>query len=142
MSDDTTNSAPAGETKASSANDTQVGGTHYKTPLEHWDFVERNRLSYVIGCATKYVTRHKKKAGPEDLAKAGHYTDKALELHASGVLKPLPFGLKVPVSEFAAANDLGPVETMAVELLAGFRTKKDLVMARKAIQTLIDRPAA
>lgn len=137
MNENKTEAAAVAE--VASANDRQVGGIHYKTHLEHWDFVERNRLSYVIGCATKYVTRHTKKNGAEDLQKALHYVDKAIELHAAGTLKALPFSLKVPVSEFAAVNGLGPVETMAVELLAGFRTKKDLAMAKTAIQTLIDR---
>lgn len=131
---------PAAEADVPKANAIQVGGVHYKTPMEHWDFIERNRLRYVEGCATKYVTRWKKKGGKEDLKKALHYTDKMIELHAEGTLKPLPYGLKVSVAEFAAANDLGAIETMAVELLSGWRSKKDLAMAKTAIQTLLDRP--
>ncbi len=134
-------SAPANPTD-NGANGVQVGGDHYIAPLQHWDFVAKNRLDYIIGNATKYVSRWKKKGGKQDLQKSMHYVDKQIELHAAGIAKPLPFGLKVTVAEFAAANQLGTVETMACELLAGWRSKKDLVMAKTAIQTLLDRAEA
>jgi hypothetical protein len=64
------------------ANDRQVGGDHYKKhgAIQHWDFVVSNGLGYLEGCATKYVARHKKKNGKEDLLKAKHYIDKILEV--------------------------------------------------------------
>lgn len=64
-----------------SANDRQVGGTHYKKgSIQHWDLVHALGLHYLQGCATKYVTRWKEKNGAQDLEKALHYIDKIIEL--------------------------------------------------------------
>ena len=62
-----------------SANDTQVGGIHYKADYQHWDFVCDTDMPYLLGCATKYVARWQDKAGVEDLNKAIHYLEKATE---------------------------------------------------------------
>lgn len=63
-----------------SANDKQYGGDHYKGwEYEHWDFVTDLGLPYLIGCASKYVVRWRAKNGLEDLKKASHYLEKAIE---------------------------------------------------------------
>lgn len=63
------------------ANERQIGGDHYKGSAyyQHWDWVMEGGLNYLQGCATKYISRHRKKNGPEDLQKALHYIDKAVE---------------------------------------------------------------
>ena len=67
-----------------SANETQVGGTHYKTGgEEHWDRVHRLGLDYFQAQITKYVERCWKKNGMEDLKKARHFLDKYIEIHES-----------------------------------------------------------
>lgn len=64
----------------SEANNIAVGGDHYKgRPMEHWDFVKYFDLDYMQGNVTKYVMRHKKKHGAQDLEKALHYLVKMLE---------------------------------------------------------------
>ena len=45
------------------ANDKQVGGNHYRTEIQHWDWAAANELDYFQGCITKYVARHKKNSG-------------------------------------------------------------------------------
>jgi len=63
------------------ANDTQVGGSHYKKGgEEHWDRVYRLNLDYFQGQITKYIERWKDKNGLEDLRKARHFLDKYIEL--------------------------------------------------------------
>lgn len=63
-----------------SANDTQVGGTHYKDfEYQHWDFAIDVELPWPIACATKYICRWRNKNGVEDLGKAVHYLEKAIE---------------------------------------------------------------
>lgn len=63
-----------------SANERQVGGTHYMSrDYQHWDFVTDIKLPYLLGVATKYVSRHKEKNGKQDLEKSLHYIDKAEE---------------------------------------------------------------
>lgn len=62
------------------ANDHQVGGEHYKSDYQHWDFVSETRMHYLLANATKYISRFHKKNGIQDLKKAMHYVDKALEV--------------------------------------------------------------
>lgn len=61
------------------SNDYQIGGNHYASEYQHWDFVCDTKLHYLLGCATKYVSRWRKKNGIEDLKKALHYLRKAKE---------------------------------------------------------------
>lgn len=68
-----------------SANDTQIGGDHYRkhgsTGEQHWD--RQYRLfgpGYFIGCATKYIERYRDKNGKQDLEKALHFIQKLIEL--------------------------------------------------------------
>lgn len=66
--------------KRQEANQHQVAGTHYQSPIQHWDFVLSNNLGYLEGQITRYITRHRKKNGLEDLLKARHYLDKLIEV--------------------------------------------------------------
>lgn len=79
------------------ANNRQVGGTHYKTGgEEHWDRQFRlNGAGYFIGCITKYVERYRDKNGIQDLEKAIHYIEKLIELEieAGTFNKPSPHAL-------------------------------------------------
>ena len=61
-------------------NTKQVGGTHYKSDIECWDYIIANSLDYLEGSAIKYITRHKKKGGRADILKAMHYLEKILEV--------------------------------------------------------------
>lgn len=68
-----------------SANDKQVGGSHYRAEYQHWDWVTEHGITYLAGCATKYLLRWRKKNGVQDLEKARHYVEKMIdiaELHA------------------------------------------------------------
>ena len=61
------------------ANDTQIGGTHYKgakcphcgESLEHWDLAWLFKWDNFQYSITKYVMRWRTKHGIEDLEKAG-----------------------------------------------------------------------
>lgn len=64
----------------SSANQTQVGGDHYKSGYQHWDFVHDNDLGYFEGQITKYTTRRRHKNGKQDVEKALHFAMKLKEL--------------------------------------------------------------
>ena len=64
-----------------SANETQVGGDHYKDrKIQPWDFITANNMGFLEGNVIKYVSRHKEKHGVEDLKKARHYLDKLIEV--------------------------------------------------------------
>ena len=62
------------------ANSRQIGGNHYQSQIQHWDYVVANDLDYFQGQITKYITRWKRKNGIADLYKAQHFTAKYIEL--------------------------------------------------------------
>ena len=65
-----------------SANDTQVAGTHYKNKaIQPWDYIVSNNIGYLEGNVIKYVSRWKDKGGIDDLRKARHYLDKLIEVN-------------------------------------------------------------
>jgi len=62
------------------ASDKQVGGSHYATmPIQPSEFIYVNGLNWLQGNAIKYVCRHARKGGAEDLEKAKHYIDLLME---------------------------------------------------------------
>lgn len=69
-----------------SADDTQVGGTHYKQlKVQPWQAMEawmtkEAFLGFLRGNVIKYVARADKKGGVEDLKKANHYLAKLIEI--------------------------------------------------------------
>ena len=66
----------------SEANKIQYGGNHYKqfTNFEPWDVITAWDLGYLDGTAIKYLARWKHKGGVEDLKKAKHFIEKAIEV--------------------------------------------------------------
>ena len=63
-----------------SANDTQVAGTHYKNKaIQPWDYIVSNNIGYLEGNVIKYVSRWRDKGGVDDLKKAQHYLTKLIE---------------------------------------------------------------
>lgn len=49
---------------------TQVGGNHYDVAISPYKYAHANELGLLEGNVVKYVTRHKRKNGKEDLLKA------------------------------------------------------------------------
>lgn len=64
-----------------SALDSQIGGNHYKDlAIQPVEYVHRNGIGYMEGCAIKYLTRWRSKGGIQDLEKAKHFIDLLIEL--------------------------------------------------------------
>jgi hypothetical protein len=64
-----------------SALDIQVGGGHYKSyAIQPVEFIHKNKIPYIEGCAIKYLCRWREKGGVEDLKKARHYLDLLIEM--------------------------------------------------------------
>lgn len=83
------------------ANDRQVGGAHYQSPIQHWDYVLANDIPYLEAQIIKYVTRHKRKNGLQDLEKARHFLDKLIEVEVEkGKENENHSGVCEPRSEF------------------------------------------
>ena len=58
----------------------QVGGDHSKSMvIQPSEFINKNDLPFAEGNAIKYLCRHKQKNQKEDLLKAKHYIDMAIE---------------------------------------------------------------
>ena len=64
-----------------SALERQEGGSHYNMTIQPIEFIEKNGLGFSEANVIKYVCRHKRKNGKEDLLKARHYIDLLIELH-------------------------------------------------------------
>ena len=63
-----------------SAYNRQIGGSHYqKYKVQPSKFVVENKLLFPEGSAIKYICRHSKKGGKEDLLKAIHFIEMIIE---------------------------------------------------------------
>ena len=109
-----------------SANDYQHGGEHYATEYQHWDFVSDLELHYLIGCASKYLTRWRDKNGVEDLRKAHHYLEKAIE-------RGVPGKYPAPADLLRFTSQLPETEGLAVYAMV----TGNLYGARAAVAELI-----
>lgn len=69
--------------KRTGANGRQVGASHYKSEIEHWDYVIANDIPYLEAQIIKYLTRWRKKNGMEDVLKAQHFLDKLIEVETA-----------------------------------------------------------
>jgi hypothetical protein len=59
----------------------QVAGSHYKSmAIQPAEFCQRNRLPYLESCVVRYITRHGRKNGRQDIEKAIHCLEMLLDL--------------------------------------------------------------
>lgn len=69
-----------------SADEVQVGGTHYKDmPMQPWDVMQAvlthaEFIGFLKGNIIKYSMRAGRKEGTDDAAKAKHYANKLAEV--------------------------------------------------------------
>ena len=119
------------------ANERQIGGDHYRSEYQHWDFIEDNGIGYLEGCATKYATRWRSKDGLKDLEKALHYVDKLMEKHLNNHRLPRGNASVAELNRFCSANSLSQVERSVVVGLCSWACIDDLRGARGAINHLI-----
>lgn len=119
------------------ANDTQVGGSHYKRPgvIEHWDMVEMYGLGYLEGCATKYLARYSQKGGVQDLEKAGHYTLKLIEMVREQGRGPRGSVPDYIIEQFCVGMD--EMQRDAIRLLCQWRTTAQLELVLNNLDSLI-----
>ena len=68
------------ENMTKSSYDKQIGGSHYQGfVIQPSKFVIENNLLFPEGSAIKYICRHSKKGGKEDLLKAIHFIEMIIE---------------------------------------------------------------
>lgn len=147
-----------------SANDTQVGGSHYKAddeqvrraklvgwsaPIGHWNFVMLYNYDYVCGNATKYLDRFLKKGTPvQDLEKVIHYLTYRKELLSTGAITHWSNGelnhdllatLPMEVKDFPTVETFGFVrgyEALTVSILHKVHDHYEDESAEAAADTL------
>ena len=58
----------------------QIGGAHYQSmTIQPSEFINKNNLPFAEGNAIKYLCRHKQKGQKQDLEKAIHYCQMAID---------------------------------------------------------------
>lgn len=120
-----------------SANAKQVAGSHYKTDgIQHWDLVDDYDVYYLAGCATKYLTRFRRKNGVQDLEKALHYVEKMIENYVfvnrhEGDVPPVTLDI------FFADNGIDGPEREPLRLIFNWLSVQDLKLAQAWVETLI-----
>lgn len=118
------------------ANDRQVAGDHYKSSYQHWDWVVETNQGYLMGCATKYVARHRKKNGVQDLEKAMHFLQKINEHVESFGLEPRAMPEVIRLTEhFILKNDINDEDATILLLIVGC----DITTAIGKINVLIPK---
>lgn len=122
----------------STANATQVGGTHYKNTFQHWDLAHELDLGYFEGQISKYITRHRFKKGKEDAEKSLHFCKKLIELVRDGGRFPRHRGVSFArMTQYAEANKLLPIEYACINSVCNWQFVEDLHMLQARIERLI-----
>ncbi len=66
----------------------QIGGSHYKDmPIQPAEFLHKNGIGFMEGCAIKYLCRWRSKGGIQDLEKAKHFIELLIEMESKPVEK-------------------------------------------------------
>lgn len=117
-----------------SVNDKQVGGSHYKSGYQHWDFVDDVGMHYYLACASKYVTRWRSKNGLEDLEKSIHYVEKAIERKVQATRNFVNYVMEQKLAEFLNSNRITDPEADIIKHMMFSRYK----YAIEGIQNLIN----
>ncbi len=123
------------------ANDRQVGGNHYRSKYQHWDFAIYHNLWYMEGQITKYITRHRIKNGKADLEKALHFVDKLIE--AAGTQKTLPPAMvdwpsAQELSEYVSINNLTVPEWKVLRVFTSWESEDDLKKGRYELRDIME----
>lgn len=128
-----------------SANDTQVGGAHYRTEYQHWDYATDTAMHPVEYALTKYATRYRSKNGRQDLEKAVHCAEKLVELASGQWPKHYSSGATEHGKEewplchrrFCAANDLSQTASVLLYHVASWAGPTGALAVLYAAQALL-----
>jgi len=131
---------------------------HYAAlAIQPADFCHANNIGFLAGSAIKYISRHRRKGGAEDLHKALHFVQMLQAQDVGPLLKSrlgaqrLIGGMFAPArilpSEYIAANSIPPLEGVIILLLYSYEQRLDpaiLIRAALDIRHLIrtEYPAA
>ena len=123
-----------------SSYDTQVGGDHYKDmKIQPSEFINKNKMQFAEGNAIKYICRHQKKGGKQDLEKAKHYIDMIIERdYGDDTYKSQTFEVSLPNDLSISYDD---VETRQMRQPQLFETEdqygNDIIQGPKLVKQKI-----
>lgn len=118
--------------------DVQVGGNHYKNDkIQHAEFSHANGLPYIVANTLKYVMRHRKKNGRQDLDKAKHYLQIAAELDLR-YKQPRSLKMNMPIRpvQLVAANGIPPDEAEIIYSVMRYHEWGDHEALHRAIRLI------
>lgn len=71
---------PAPSIARPSLGNMQVGGEHYQQAIQPVEYIHANSLPFIEGNVVKYISRHKRKGGAQDVEKAMSYCAMLLKM--------------------------------------------------------------
>lgn len=104
----------------------QVGGSHYKgAAIQHVEFCQVNDIPWCEASALKYIIRHRKKNGAQDLQKAIHYLQLAMQIYDRDESTALRLGARhglvcyrsIDLGDFLKSNEVPMAESTVVHLV-------------------------
>lgn len=99
------------------ATETQIGGNHYKSmKMQPVELFALTRCTAFQANIWKYITRYKQKNGKQDIEKAMHYAQLALELNCNG---SLDITSRRHIAEFCCINELPSAISTIITYAAG-----------------------
>lgn len=116
----------------------QVGGDHYQSAYAHWDWAAETGLGYLEGNATKYLGRHRKKGGGQDLEKALSYCLKLLAVPGLVPARERPGYSPARLARYLRAAGLEDTAEAALTVaIDSWRTDNDLRQLVADLEALI-----
>lgn len=103
------------------ANSYQVGGNHYLSNYQCWDFTADIHLNIYLHSALKYILRHKNKGKEQDLKKARHYIQKEIERELCKTSSISKQEVEKFTSKFIQENELDEFQYELLEVLVQYR---------------------
>ena len=113
------------------ATEIQIGGNHYKNmKMQPVKLFALTKCTAFQANIWKYITRYKHKNGKEDIEKAMHYAQLALELNCNG---NLDIASGYHVAEFCYTNELSSTISAIVIDVANDNYKRVIDMCKNLI---------
>jgi hypothetical protein len=123
----------------------QVGGSHYQSSgVQHAQFCQANRIPWCESSALKYLTRHRRKNGRQDLEKAKHYLEICCHedylVRNANPVGMYPKNFMIPLATFLKDNAVPAAEAEIMKLIVSHQEvhgESTLLNAIRKIDTLI-----
>jgi len=129
----------AGFSTDTGPNSVQIGGDHYVSDYQPWDFNEYNGLGGLECSIVKYLCRYRAKGSPaKDIGKAVHYVDKLIDLHLKVGRVPKGCASLEDVAKFSGIQNLGETEDTALLFIARWSCFMDLYQCRAALLRIVE----